>query len=223
MIAGGVSLKGSYHKDNQDRFWAFSDMSITAIAVSDGLGSCERSAIGAQAFCDSARDTFLEHDLPCSNPEELCLQLHMKWLQKLDGNHVEDCFATALFAVLRDGLLTMASLGDGFIAAILDDGTSIVLMDEKENHFANETDCLQESFESSHWRVCCIPCNSLTGLVASTDGMELYPEDKESISLFVKSFCDSYKEMDSEQINEEICGWLGQWPGTDDKTIAYCL
>jgi len=223
MVAGGVSLQGNYHEQNQDCFWAFSDENATLLAVSDGLGSCKLSAHGSRAFCDSVRDVLCQDNPIPSDSESICSELHKQWLKHLDGYPIEDCYATGLFAVWRDGVLTMGALGDGFIAAVYNDGETIVLWDDKEDHFINETDCLQEIFEPSYWRVFRSPCNNLNGLIGSSDGMELYPEGEESIVKFLKGFFDSYQGMNSEDINRDITEWLSGWPGTDDKTVAYCL
>ena len=223
MTTGGVSIKGTYHEQNQDRFWTCSDSNNVVIAISDGLGSCKLSAVGSQAFCDSAKDVLLNENLTPSDTQALCAELHEQWLEHLVGYSVSDCYATALFAVLRDGILTMGALGDGFIAALFDNGEPLILWDDKEDHFINETDCLNEQFVYSDWRVVCLPCNNLTGLIGSTDGMELYPAGKATIETFINGFFDSYKRMSSQDINTDIKVWLNSWPGADDKTVAYCL
>lgn len=225
MTVGGVSVMGTYHEQNQDCFWSYSDEKLTVLAVSDGLGSCKLSAQGSRAFCGSVKDV-LGQDKPVpSEPEVICAELHAQWLRHLDGYPISDCYATALFAVFSGGTLTMGALGDGFIAAVHGDNAVEILWDNKDEdgRFPNETDCLHEVFEPQRWRTLQIPCGDLSGLVASSDGMELYPEGRAAIAEFAKCFCGSYRAMDPDQIENDIAGWLSGWPGTDDKTVAYCL
>ena len=223
MIAGGVSIKGKKHEQNQDSFWAHSDSDLTVLAISDGLGSCKYSHYGSQAFCNSVREIFSHKDSLQYSPEEMCSEIHKHWLQSLNGHQISDCYATALFAVYYNSTLTLCALGDGFIAAIYDESKKHILWDDKEDYFINETDCLQESFESSDWRIFQCKCDNLQALIASSDGMELYPDGEESILAFITGFSNGYTGNMKSEIEKDIQKWLSEWPGDDDKTVAYCI
>ena len=223
MVAGGVSIQGTYHDQNQDSFWTYADENVAILAVSDGLGSCKLSALGSHAFCDCVREVLCNEDPVPTDFELICSELHQKWLEHLTGYPIEDCCSTGLFAVWRDSVLTMGAIGDGFVAAVYNDGDVSVLLDEKNDHYINETDCLQESFDMTCWRVLQFPCTTLTGIIGSSDGMEIYPGGEDQIQRFAKEFFASYQRMNSEEIKCNIVEWLSKWPGTDDKTLAFCL
>ena len=224
MRAGGVSLQGGYHDENQDAYWVWTQENACALAVSDGLGSKARSAVGSRAFCDALRELLrAPAQFWPSEPEELCEILHGLWLEKLDGVPPEACGATALVAIAREGILLLAALGDGCLAASTDGGAVTVLRDEKPDRFSNETDCLTEMHAPGAWRVRKLPFQSLEGLLAFTDGLELSPDNDETLQRFAGDLFDAYRTADKEAIQADITRWLSGWPGEDDKTIAYCV
>ena len=59
MRLNGFSYKGCYHPENQDAFLCIrGENDRFAMAVSDGLGSKKKSALGAAAFCRSVERLF---------------------------------------------------------------------------------------------------------------------------------------------------------------------
>ena len=228
MKSGGVSVKGKLHARNQDSFWCSAGGNEGAVAVSDGLGSKKTSEYGSQTFCRCIKDIWNvppdEFNAAMADPQKLCGEINELWLSNLekDGNSPESCCATALFAFARSGLLTMAAAGDGFIAAFAD-GNVELLMDDKEDRFANETDCLCPQPEDTVWRIKQFRYTTLQAIIACTDGIEINPPHADTLKQFTEDLYSSYAPMEPDAVLDDIREWISQWPGSDDKTIAYCI
>ena len=140
MRLNGFSYKGCYHPENQDAFLCIrGENDRFAMAVSDGLGSKKKSALGAAAFCRSVERLFRAGDALWA--EQIPAVLHGMWLEELGDAAPDECNATGLFALWQGGVFTLGALGDGIAAAQMIDGQTMVLFDAKEEYFLNETDC----------------------------------------------------------------------------------
>lgn len=221
MRLNGYSQKGSYHSQNQDAFCcAAGENGCFALAVSDGLGSKKQSAVGAAAFCRSVNRLFCtENSIPT---EEIALTLHRQWLEELGDALPEECSATALFAFWKDGVFTLGALGDGIAAAWMEGGQTLVLLDPKDEHFLNETDCLTAEYRADLWHIRQVQ-QPPKAVLLCTDGIEIYPGTEQTVSRFIQDMAQSYEGMEAEAVQEDIWKWIGDWPGADDKTIAYYL
>lgn len=221
MRLNGFSQKGSGHSQNQDAFCCTAEENGGfALAVSDGLGSKKYSAVGAAAFCRSAQRLFYTGE-PIT-AEEIAPILHQQWLEELGDALPEECNATALFAFWKDGVFTLGALGDGIAAAWMEDGQTLVLLDPKDEYFLNETDCLTVECRADLWRIRQVQ-QPPKAVLLCTDGIEIYPETEQTVSKFIQDMAQSYEGMEAEAVQEDILKWVGDWPGTDDKTIAYYL
>ena len=108
MKLGGVSICGSYHEVNQDRFFVREIEGGTILAVSDGLGSRKSSQAGSAALCQAVSKTVENFSVENFDHEKFLSAIHSSWLKiLLDSNlKIEDCNATALIGLKRLGLAT---------------------------------------------------------------------------------------------------------------------
>lgn len=224
MLLDGISVKGSYHDINQDAFQIKKLDKGFVVAVSDGLGSKSHSQLGASALCSSVIEiaTQREAELFDIDKDILLMEIHKKWLAKLKGYDICDCYATMLWVICYEGRLMAARLGDGFIG-INTEGKTIVLFDQKENFFINETECLTEEMYISKVDYLELKVSELLGGVVCTDGFYIGEMKQEELIEFSKSFIEGYFDMKKSEILEDIKSWFVTWPGTDDKTMAYFI
>lgn len=221
MRLNGFSHKGCYHPENQDAFLCVqSESGRFAMAVSDGLGSKKQSVLGAAAFCRSVERLFRVGD--ALRAEQIPVVLYRMWLEELGDAAPDECNATGLFALWQGGVFTLGALGDGIAAAQMTDGQTIVLFDAKEEYFLNETDCLGSECCAEKWRVRQVTQSPETVLLC-TDGIEICPGTEETIGRFIREMEQSYAGMDAKAIQDDVRIWVSDWPGADDKTVAYYL
>lgn len=221
MKLDGFSQKGSCHPENQDAFRCIKgENGQFAMAVSDGLGSKPQSALGSAAFCRSVERLFCAERMP--QRKALPAALHGMWLEELCDAEPDECSATGLFALWKDGVFTLGALGDGIAAARMADGQTLVLFDNKEEYFLNETDCLGPEHCAEKWRVLQTEQRPETVLLC-TDGIEICPGTEQTIARFVREMAQSYVGVDAEAVRADVRVWVSDWPGADDKTVAYCL
>lgn len=224
MLLDGVSLQGSYHGENQDSFLcATLDRGFIAV-LSDGLGSCRDSKAGSEAACASAVEIAgeLGDRLVEIDPKEFVRLVHARWLEKLSGHDVTQCYATMLFFALYEGRAFAARLGDGFIGFWLD-GSPDVLFDAKEDRYANETDCLTEELAVGSISAFEKNVTEVYGGVLCSDGIEFGEMTRDELARFTRAFVEGYQGMGREEITAHITDWLRDWPGSDDKTMAFFL
>ena len=223
MKLGGVSICGSYHKINQDRFFVREIEGGAFLAVSDGLGSRKNSQAGSAALCQAVSGTvenILRKDF---DDEKFLSAVHSSWLKiLLDSNlKIENCNATALIGLKNFNELRLFRLGDGFITAAFDD-SAISLFDAKEENFANVTDCLTENFQFERWECRHVEFKNFFGMVAGTDGVTFEIEEG-NLNKFIVEFCNSYVDTELAEILTDIKSWLPKLSGVDDKTLAFVI
>ncbi|WP_406042453.1 protein phosphatase 2C domain-containing protein [Succinimonas sp.] len=224
MLLDGVSIKGSYHYENQDSFRCTMLDCGFVVALSDGLGSRTDSKTGSEAACTSIVEMAEElgSRLVEINPKEFARLVHARWLEKLDGRDTTQCYATMLFFVLYQGRAFAARLGDGFIGLWLDDSLDI-LFDAKEDRFINETDCLSEELAVESISVFEKDVMEVHGGVLCSDGIEFEPMNCEELIRFTEAFIKGNQGMRHEDITTNTADWLRNWAGHDDKTIAFFI
>lgn len=221
MLLDGVSIQGSYHEENQDSFrCAVLDCGFV-IALSDGLGSRRDSKAGSEAACASIVEIAgeLGGRLAEIDPKEFACLAHARWLEKLGGRDIAQCYATMLFFVLYEGRAFAARLGDGFIGLWLDDSLD-VLFDAKEDRYANETDCLTEELAIESISVFEKDVMEVHGGVLCSDGIEFEEMTCGELIRFTEAFVEGYQGMRREDVTAHLADWLRKWPGADDKTLA---
>lgn len=224
MLLDGTSIQGSYHGENQDSFRIAKLDHGFVVALSDGLGSRNDSKTGSEAVCASIVEIAdeLGGGLTEINPKEFVCLVHARWLEKLSGHDISQCYATMLFFVLYEGRAFAARLGDGFIGFWLDDSLN-VLFDGKEDRFANETDCLSEQLEIGNLSTFEKAVLEVHGGVICSDGIELAEMTCDELMQFTKAFIEGYQGMRREDITAHITNWIRDWPGSDDKTLTYFI
>lgn len=222
MIINGISVKGSYHDTNQDSFCAEKIGKGFVVVLSDGLGSKENSQYGSKAICDSVIEiaTKYESKLMYCDPRDFLKDVHLNWLVRISAWDVSSCYATLLAFVVYNGKGFALRLGDGFVG-FWADGQVKVLFDKKEDYFANETDCLTEKLLLDKMEIYEFDISELRGGVVCTDGVVIGNMTEEELRNFTRDFVEGYCEMTADEIVSDIESWLRNWPGADDKTLAF--
>lgn len=224
MISGGISIMGSYHDVNQDFFLSKSYKDGYIMVVSDGMGSKSLSHFGSKCICESVYDVISNYtlDLDVISFKDIIYACHEEWKKRLSEYDIKQCYATLLVAVIREKTIKTARLGDGFLA-IYADGKVTCLYDKKENYFANETDCLKENLDCEKIEIVEMEYSKFQGAVSCTDGVEIGTMQEEDIIGFTQEFVDEYSNKAKNEVIEEIESWLKDWPGMDDKTLAFVM
>lgn len=224
MITDGLSCKGRYHEINQDSFICKSVINGYLLVLSDGMGSKKFSQFGSKAICRVLKQEFENERVPlkCLEWIPFLKKCHKKWVENLKEYDITQCYATMLVLLVQDHCLKAARLGDGFLS-ILVDGTNHILMDQKEDCFANETDCLMAEFDDKRLEVLELIFDKFSGAVACSDGIEIGVMKEEEIRSFTNDFIYEYAKIPVEKGRKDIEGWVSSWPGIDDKTIAYMI
>lgn len=224
MLLDGVSIRGSYHEVNQDSYGFHLLDKGFIVALSDGLGSKKQSQFGSHALCESAIEIAedMKDKLIDISPDEFVEKVHEKWKEKLSRYDLTECYATMLIFIIYAGRAFAIRLGDGFIG-LWADGQVKVLFDRKEDHFANETDCLTENLLSDKLEIYELDVSELCGGVLCSDGVGIGNMLEKELTGFTKEFIKGYGDMKREDISADIQSWLKDWPGADDKTLAYFI
>lgn len=224
MISGGISIMGSYHDVNQDSYLSKQYKDGYIMVVSDGMGSKSLSHFGSKCICESVYDVVSNYtfDLDAISFKDIIYACHEEWKKRLSDYDIKQCYATLLVVVIRENKISAARLGDGFLA-IYTDGKVTCLYDKKENYFANETDCLKEELDREKIEIVEVEYAKFQGAVSCTDGVEIGIMHEEEISNFTQEFVDEYSNRDKDEIIAEIESWLIDWPGIDDKTLAFVM
>lgn len=224
MISGGISIMGSYHDVNQDSYLCKPYKDGYIMVVSDGMGSKSLSHFGSKCICESVYDVVSNYtfDLDVISFKDIIYACHEEWKKRLSNYEIKQCYATLLVAVIRKNKISAARLGDGFLA-VYTDGKVTCLYDKKENYFANETDCLKEKLDREKVEIVEIEYSEFQGAVSCTDGVEIGTMQEDDISNFTREFVDEYSNQDRDEVIAEIETWLKDWPGMDDKTLAFVI
>ncbi len=224
MLLNGISIKGSYHNKNQDCYASRNIGNAYIVVVSDGLGSKKLSELGSEALCQSACDILSEfrEKIDDMSPELFTRLVHEKWLYKLRGRRVSDCYATMLIFLVLSEKIIAVRLGDGFVAFWADDEVRI-LFDQKEDYFANETDCLTENLVEEKIQCIEFPYRKFYGAILCSDGVGIGNMTENEIKRFTIDFIEEYRAYTEEELIKAIENWLKDWPGADDKTLAFAL
>jgi hypothetical protein len=224
VVIGGVSCQGRYHEINQDSFICASVKNGYVLALSDGVGSKKFSQYGSKAICEILKIEFEKENLPLKqfNWVSFLKKCHKKWIEEVGEYEITQCYATMLVLLVQGNYLKAARLGDGFLSVLADDRVHI-LMDQKNDYFANETDCLMEIFDEDRLEILEIEFDKFSGAVACSDGIEIGVMRQEEISSFTRDFIEEYSKISVADGKQNIEGWVSTWPGADDKTIAYII
>lgn len=224
MLLDGVSIRGNYHEVNQDSYdFHLLDKGFI-VALSDGLGSKKQSQFGSHALCESAIEIAeeMKDRLIGISPDHFVEKVHEQWKKKLSQYDLSECYATMLIFMIYAGRAFAVRLGDGFIG-IWADGQVKVLFDRKDDCFVNETDCLTENLLSDKLEIYELDISELHGGVLCSDGVGIGSMSEKELTGFTKEFIEGYCDMNKKDISQDIQSWLEDWPGSDDKTLAYFI
>lgn len=224
MISGGISIIGNYHNINQDYFISKPYKDGYVIVVSDGIGSKSLSHLGSKYICESVYDLISNcaFDLSIISFKDIIYMCHEEWKKRLIDYDLKQCYATLLIVLISGNFIKAARLGDGFLAIYADEKVHL-LYDKKENYFANETDCLKEVFDRESIEILEINYLKFQGALACTDGIEIGRMQESDLTNFTKEFVDEYSNKPQKKVIAEIESWLVDWPGIDDKTLAFVM
>ena len=226
----GFSVRGPLHRKiglpNQDSWMARRYKWGNVIVVSDGLGSKPHSDRGSMAACLAVFDAAkCYRNYSKSNFNDILRFLHASWMVKIAPHSPEDCSATCLFAMQFGDKITIGRLGDGMIAVSPKLGVeSVIISDDKQDYFSNQTDCLESTFQPDKWELMTFDASDYEAIVLCTDGIsdDLIPEKR---TAFVQELLATYTRMTKQKRSRDLPRWLHAWPvpgHSDDKTIA-CL
>jgi serine/threonine protein phosphatase PrpC len=225
--AMGASVRGPEHRrdgrPNQDAWLSRLARGTALAVVCDGLGSRPHSQLGSRAACRAVADA-VRHwgGVPDAPPELLLRLVHAIWNLRVHQTGREDSATTCLFAaVVRDGRLVLAQLGDGLV--ILKTGHGTTTLEPPLDRFGNATTGLGIASDVREWRLHLEP--NFTGaasILLATDGVadELLPEKRAD---FLSFLVTNYGPRPVTARNRAIAKQLRNWPTLrhrDDKTVA---
>ena len=224
--AWGASVRGPSHVKNglpnQDAFLVRQFPWGAVAVVSDGLGSRPHSDRGSKAACRAVLKTFLaRRKAPGMRDEDFLALLHAHWIRELFPLAIEECSATCLFACVMDEVVFVGRLGDGLVG-ILESGGSLLLQDEKDDHFSNQTDSLGRSHASRSWQIIRRDLSACRFVFLCTDGVSSDLEPGMEAS-FIESLGETSHGRSRWRNGRDAKRWLEQWPvkgHSDDKTVA---
>ncbi len=224
MLLNGITIQGSYHEKNQDSFKCEKIKNIYVIAVSDGLGSKKTSEVGSKLLCESACDVVAENIdiMESTTAIDFARMVQEKWINNMNQYLISDCYATMLLLLVMPKKILAVRLGDGFISLWIDNRIK-VLVDQKEDCFVNETDCLTEIFDETKIEAEDITYETFHGGILCSDGVGIGNMTRDEISDFTKDYIEEYCHYQETEIVKEVEGWLKDWTGVDDKTLAFIL
>ncbi len=224
MVIGGVTKTGSYHNRNPAAFLCKPYKDGFILVVSDGMGSKSLSHLGSKYLCECMYDVISNyaHSIDIVSFKDVIFACYEEWKRRFTDYDLTQCYATMLVAVIRENNVKAARLGDGFISICADEEI-FCLFDRKETYFANETDCVREVLDRGKIEVEEHDFHSFHGVIACTDGIEIGTMQEEELKNFTRDFICEYSHRDSNEIVTEIEQWIVDWPGADDKTLAFVM
>lgn len=224
MVIGGISKTGTYHEKNQDAFLCKPYKDGFIMVISDGMGSKSLSHFGSKYLCESVYDVISNYpfDIDVISFKDVIYACHEEWKKRLSEFDLSQCYATLLVAVIRKNNIKAARLGDGFLSIYIDDNV-FCLFDKKDSYFANETDCVREVLDRKKIEIKEWDYNLFQGVIACTDGIEIGTMQEDELISFTREFVDEYANRENAEVISEIETWITDWPGADDKTLAFVM
>lgn len=141
---------------------------------------------------------------------------------------LRDFATTLLVAIVTQGCIAVAQIGDGIAVAHFDDGSVTSLYARQSQRYINETDFITDPAFLSHAAYIIVPRENLRGIALLTDGLQLlattYPENVAHPPFFLPLFKfaaspDAAEEelrqfLTSERVNNRT---------DDDKTLLLAV
>ncbi len=213
----GASVQGLGHiKDNipcQDYVATLHKSGVTAIALSDGVGSRKLSHFGAETVVNCVTHLLTEEFDPLfgmDNDEvkhrvmEVVLDKLAETAKEYDVT-IRDLSSTLLFCGIKNNLLIVGQLGDGIIGCLAGDKCTPVFSPEK-HEFANITYSTTSENAETHLRLLRENIGTKLGYILMSDGSaaSLYHKQSETIAPAVYLMFDWLNENNSEVISKAL-------------------
>ena len=205
---------------NQDAAMFIVEKEDFALAVSDGVGSCAKADIGAQAAVDAVKIVF------CSAKEaqadldfcEISEQIIAEWKRHLGSLNLDECCAT-LKAVMKFGnKLMLFSIGDGILAVTSRGMYCCAPVDT--NMFANQTMCLNAGIQAKDFWTSEFRLDTYVPYVvfACTDGVANGIQEGKELEL-VSEIETETSEDELQQELESLVIDISEF-SSDDRTVG---
>ena len=171
----GISEKGEAHlkidKPNQDAIMFNSIDGAFVIAVSDGLGSCNHSQIGAQKAVSLCNDIFIEiiDEQISFKPEIIVKRLLLLWNESFPEVVAKEYSATLKAVFHINNELVAISAGDGLLLIRIDN--TLYTLGNVEGEFINETACLSFGMNSDIFKTTKLEKVKCVFVFICTDGV----------------------------------------------------
>lgn len=205
---------------NQDAALFISENEDFALAVSDGVGSCAKADIGAQAAVAAVKTVFCsakeaQGDLVfCEVPDQTIAE----WKRHLGSLNPDECCAT-LKAVMKFGnKLMLFSIGDGLLA-VTSRGMHCCAPTDT-NMFANQTMCLNAETQSKDFWTSEFRLDTYVPFVvfACTDGVANGIQEGKELEL-VSAIETETSEDELQQELETLVIDISEF-SSDDRTVG---
>ena len=191
-----------------------------ALAVSDGVGSCARADIGAQAAVTSVKAVFclikeMQAPIDC---DEITEQIIDEWKRRLGSTNLDECCAT-LKAVMKFGnKLMLFSIGDGVLAVTSRGMHCCAPIDT--NMFANQTMCLNTGVQTKDFWMSEFRLDTYVPYVvfACTDGVANGIQEGKELGLV----SEIETELSEEELQHELESLVIDISefSSDDRTVG---
>jgi serine/threonine protein phosphatase PrpC len=218
----GISAKGEAHlklgKPNQDAIGYNSLDDSFVLAVSDGLGSCERSQIGAQKAVSLCNDIFIEiadAQLPFK-AESIMERLINLWNESFPALVAKEYSATLKAVFFRNNELIALSVGDGllFVRA----NNIVHAIETVESGFVNETACLSNGMRLNVFKTIRIEKVQNAFVFMCTDGVSNSISEGREQEMFEKiATLEDIHELRADM--ESMLSEMSEY-NSDDKTLG---
>ena len=128
------------NKPNQDSaLYSFIEEDFV-LAVSDGVGSCQKADLGSEKAVSAAITIFKEIKQNRFEKKDIPRRIIFEWKRLLRNYMIDDCCATLKVAMKFNNKLILDSIGDGML--IMTSNGVKVKAPSDDKSFANETRCL---------------------------------------------------------------------------------
>lgn len=220
----GVSVRGPGHvllgSPNQDAFDAYAQGRVGGIVLSDGLGSCAKSDVGAKTMCRVVMEEMrLAFHGGVFDASKFVESVKAEYFDAIDTAAYAEYSATCLWAIMPgDGFVHYGMLGDGLVAVLTNDNKIRTLTDDKADNFSNIVLSMSPVVAAQDWRFGSIPAKEFKAALLCSDGIS---DDLSDVLGFVVGFIDEFslKRVPGPSIRK----LLECWPvphHVDDKTIV---
>ena len=173
-----------------------------AIAVSDGVGSCQKADVGSKSAVESVRRIFsrLKTGKMEINQAVVAEAIIATWKEFIDNDHINDYCATLKAAIKIGNELLLISVGDGMLAVTSNGISKMAPMDE--GSFVNQTFCLNKNVNYSDLWISSFMLDTYVPFVIflCTDGVSGGIAEGEELELVR----ELEKNVDSSLLKEEL-------------------